>query len=319
MLSISTLRTGINAECVINNWLIDISAGALIHQQSGEQRRLGEYQLKLLIVMIKHADQILTREELNTLVWERRVIGSNSLPNAIHALRVALEDDGKQQRIIKTIPKKGYMLDASFCHFRRHEKDPQHEPSENGEERIAGEEPERLPPAESSPAEEWMAAPLPENEQQSATQHGKHSRRLWQGIFLLQIIVLTLATVIWLNDHTPQPRFTEYQAGVYRQIRLLQLEQFNPGNEGTREELNSIMGATLLKLDHLLKERQVKMDIYFHSSITLLNLTISLRSRCDQRQLAMNLFHWRQDITQLNSLIFDETERKLNEMAVCVN
>ncbi|MCU5774502.1 transcriptional regulator [Erwiniaceae bacterium BAC15a-03b] len=309
-----------NAECVINNWLIDISAGALIHQQNGEQRRLGEYQLKLLIVMIQHADQILTREELNTLVWERRVIGSNSLPNAIHALRVALEDDGKQQRIIKTIPKKGYMLDASFCHFRRLDvdKDPQHEQPESarlsGEDRISGEEAERLPPAE-----EWIAEPLPESEQQMATQHDKYPRRLWQGIFLLQIIVLTLATVIWLNDNPPQPRFEEFQAGVYSQIRLLQLEQFNPRNEGTREEINSILGSTLIKLEHALKERQVKMDIYFHSSVTLLNLTISLRSRCDQRQLAMNLFHWRQDITKLNSLIFNETERKLNEMAVCVN
>ncbi|MFS2220974.1 winged helix-turn-helix domain-containing protein [Pantoea sp. B65] len=312
-----------NAECVINNWLIDISAGALIHQESGEQRRLGEYQLKLLIVMIQHADQILTREELNTLVWERRVIGSNSLPNAIHALRVALEDDGKQQRIIKTIPKRGYVLDAAYCHFRRHGKDPfsgQNETEElPADSPPAAGEAEGTAEAESSPAEEWLKESLPETEKQIATKHDKRTRRLWQGIFLLQIFVLCLAAAIWFSDHPPQPRFEEHQAGVYAQIRLLQLEQFNRGNEGTREEINSIMGSTLFKLDNELKKRKVKMDVYFHSSGTLLNFTISLRSRCDQRQLAMNIFHWRQDNTQLNSLIYNETERKLNEMAICVN
>lgn len=71
------------------------------------KKRLGEYQLKLLDILTQHAGEILSREELTNMVWERRVIGNNSLPNAIHALRAALEDDGKQQRIIKTIPKKG--------------------------------------------------------------------------------------------------------------------------------------------------------------------------------------------------------------------
>lgn len=99
----------------VNNWLLDHASGAIIHHQSGEIRRLGEYQLKLLDCLIDHAGQTLSRNQLTALVWERRVIGDNSLSNAIHALRTALEDDGKQQRVIKTIPKKGYMLDLDYC------------------------------------------------------------------------------------------------------------------------------------------------------------------------------------------------------------
>ncbi|MCN8321832.1 CadC family transcriptional regulator, partial [Escherichia coli] len=38
----------------------------------------------------------------------------NSLPTAIHALRVAIDDDGKQQNIIKTIPKKGYLCNKEY-------------------------------------------------------------------------------------------------------------------------------------------------------------------------------------------------------------
>jgi len=100
---------------LIHCWLIDMASGSLCHQATAEQRRLGEYQLKLLIALAERAGKIVTREELTALVWERRVIGNNSLPNAIHALRIALNDDGKQQRIIKTIPRKGYILEAEYC------------------------------------------------------------------------------------------------------------------------------------------------------------------------------------------------------------
>lgn len=98
----------------VNNWIVDYSFGSIVHQQTGERRRLGEYQLRLLTIMLNSAGKIFTRVELTQLVWEKRVIGDNSLSNAIHSLRIALEDDGRQQRIIKTIPRKGYLLDADY-------------------------------------------------------------------------------------------------------------------------------------------------------------------------------------------------------------
>ncbi|WP_145563288.1 winged helix-turn-helix domain-containing protein, partial [Yersinia aldovae] len=104
-----------NVTYIINHWSIDLTSGFITHQVTQEQKRLGEYQLKLISVLLEHAGQILSREQLTTLVWKRRVIGNNSLPNAIHTLRMALGDKNKQQRIIQTIPKMGYLLDTSFC------------------------------------------------------------------------------------------------------------------------------------------------------------------------------------------------------------
>lgn len=100
---------------LIHDWLIVTESGSLVHRETATQRRLGEFQLKLLLVLAERAGKVITREELTSLVWERRVIGNNSLPNAIHALRAALDDDGKKQRIIKTIPRKGYVLEAKYC------------------------------------------------------------------------------------------------------------------------------------------------------------------------------------------------------------
>ena len=72
--------------CSVNNWLVAVTSGSIRHLTTGERKRLGEYQLKLLDILVQEPGKIFTREKLTTLVWERRVIGNNSLPNAIHAV-----------------------------------------------------------------------------------------------------------------------------------------------------------------------------------------------------------------------------------------
>lgn len=44
-----------------------------------------------------------------TEVWKNRIVGGNSLPTAIHALRMAIDDDGKQQEIIKPFLKRVFI------------------------------------------------------------------------------------------------------------------------------------------------------------------------------------------------------------------
>ncbi len=104
-----------NYTYIVNNWSIDLTSGFITNQITQEQKRLGEYQLKLITVLLEHAGEVLSREKLTHFVWPNRIIGDNSLPNAIHTLRVALGDRNKQQRIIQTIPKMGYLLDPTFC------------------------------------------------------------------------------------------------------------------------------------------------------------------------------------------------------------
>ncbi|VDZ55535.1 flagellar transmembrane regulator [Citrobacter freundii] len=99
---------------VVNNWRMDSSLNALIHCETGETRRLGEYHFILLETLAKNADVVLSRSFLMTAVWKNRIVGGNSLPTAVHALRVAIDDDGKQQEIIKTIPKKGYLFNKKL-------------------------------------------------------------------------------------------------------------------------------------------------------------------------------------------------------------
>ncbi|EGS9018099.1 transcriptional regulator [Salmonella enterica] len=99
---------------IVNHWRLDTRLGSLIHTKTGEMRRLGEYQFLLLQTLANHADEVLSHQFLMSEVWATRVVGRGSLPAAIHSLRTALDDDSKQRIIIKTIPKKGYMLNSDF-------------------------------------------------------------------------------------------------------------------------------------------------------------------------------------------------------------
>ncbi len=67
---------------IINNWRMDPSLNALIHCETGETHRLGEYHFILLETLAKNADVVLSRSYLCAEVWKNRIVGGNSLPTA---------------------------------------------------------------------------------------------------------------------------------------------------------------------------------------------------------------------------------------------
>lgn len=305
------------SNCIINHWQLDIPSASLIHQESGEQRRLGEYQLKLLVVLIQHAGQILSREELNQLVWERRVIGNNSLPNAIHALRVALEDDGKQQRIIKTVPKKGYILEAEFCQFRRSaDEEEDDETFSAGAERLLS----MTPPPQPEPAPPPIAAaPAPQPSAESGYLPAPHKKRE-RGVLmfsLAMIVLIAVAAMVWRTASHEKPRFEPVALENVSQIRLLRLSH-TPRDHATNQlDMVQLLGSTLSTLNATLQQRGVTLDLYYSASGTNINLTLYLKSPCARQQLAMNIFNGHEHPDALRELVRLETERKLNEMANC--
>jgi DNA-binding winged helix-turn-helix (wHTH) protein len=305
-------KVTMTSDCIINDWLLDIGSASLIHQQSGEQRRLGEYQLKLLVVLIQHAGQVLSREALNQLVWERRVIGNNSLPNAIHALRVALEDDGKQQRIIKTVPKKGYILEAEFCQFQRRVNE---DDEEQDDARLLSFTP---PPLPTQSQIEEVDALLPASPPQQVIDDAQQERPLtpWVKLFWLMLVIfIVLSALVLRSALQDKTRFMQIPVEGVNQIRLLQLSH-NLRDTG-EHDMPQLLDPTLRELDKQLQQRAVHMDIYYSAAGTALNLTLNLQNACARQQLAMAIFNASENPEALGKLVKLETERKLNEMASC--
>src|SRR5436305_15313038 len=61
----------------------------------------------LLAFLIQNRDRVVTRDELITHVWNGRVVSESALATCISASRSALNDSGEQQRLIKTLARRG--------------------------------------------------------------------------------------------------------------------------------------------------------------------------------------------------------------------
>src|SRR3954462_4234555 len=61
----------------------------------------------LLVHLLKHRDRVVRRDDLIALVWGGRVVSDSTLDSRINAARNAVGDNGKEQKLIRTIPRKG--------------------------------------------------------------------------------------------------------------------------------------------------------------------------------------------------------------------
>jgi TolB-like protein len=61
----------------------------------------------LIVHLIQHRGRVVSKDELLASVWHGRSVSESALFNRINAARSAIGDAGNQQRLIKTLPRKG--------------------------------------------------------------------------------------------------------------------------------------------------------------------------------------------------------------------
>jgi DNA-binding winged helix-turn-helix (wHTH) protein/pimeloyl-ACP methyl ester carboxylesterase len=62
----------------------------------------------LLEFLIRSRDRVVSKDDLITSVWNGRIVSESTLTSRMNAARHALGDNGEQQRLIRTIPRKGF-------------------------------------------------------------------------------------------------------------------------------------------------------------------------------------------------------------------
>ena len=62
----------------------------------------------VLAYLIENRERVVSKEELLASVWEGRSVSESTLTTRINAARKAIRDSGGQQRLIKTLPRKGF-------------------------------------------------------------------------------------------------------------------------------------------------------------------------------------------------------------------
>ena len=61
----------------------------------------------LLVYLIRHREHVVSRDELIASIWGGRIVSELALSTRINAARNAVGDRGAEQRLIKTLPRKG--------------------------------------------------------------------------------------------------------------------------------------------------------------------------------------------------------------------
>ena len=61
----------------------------------------------LLEYLIRNRDRVVTRDDLMADIWGGRIVSESALSTRINAARTAIGDNGDEQRLIRTLPRKG--------------------------------------------------------------------------------------------------------------------------------------------------------------------------------------------------------------------
>src|SRR5246127_2175415 len=95
---------------------LDASSGEL--RRNGTLVKLREQPASILLLLLEHAGQMVTREQLRQHLWpsDTFVDFDHSLNTAVMKLREALGDSAEKPLYIETIPKKGYRFVAPVSH-----------------------------------------------------------------------------------------------------------------------------------------------------------------------------------------------------------
>jgi TolB-like protein/Tfp pilus assembly protein PilF len=76
--------------------------------RGGVQVALQPQVFDVLVSLIENRGRVVTRDDLIALVWGGRIVSDSTLSSRINAARTAVEDSGKAQKLIRTIPRKGF-------------------------------------------------------------------------------------------------------------------------------------------------------------------------------------------------------------------
>lgn len=68
----------------------------------------------LLVYLAEHRERVVSRDDLIAVVWGGRIVSESTLASHINAVRKAVGDDGQQQRVIRTVARKGFRFVADL-------------------------------------------------------------------------------------------------------------------------------------------------------------------------------------------------------------
>ncbi len=90
----------------------ELDLGSFTLREGEAEIALEPQVMSLLAYLVQNCDKLITRDELLDELWGHRYVSESAVATQIKTLRKALGDDGRNQRIIKTVHGRGYRFVA---------------------------------------------------------------------------------------------------------------------------------------------------------------------------------------------------------------
>ena len=99
-----------NGDLRIGTWLIQPDLNLIT--ENGRRRQLEPKVMEVLMFMAHRPGETLPKEQLIKTVWPNTFVTDDVLVRSICEIRRAFDDDARESKVIRTIPKRGYRLIA---------------------------------------------------------------------------------------------------------------------------------------------------------------------------------------------------------------
>jgi TolB-like protein len=75
--------------------------------RGGERIALAPQVFDLLVYLVRNREHVVTKDDLIEAVWDGRIVSASALTTRINAVRRVIGDSGAEQRLIRTVPRRG--------------------------------------------------------------------------------------------------------------------------------------------------------------------------------------------------------------------
>ncbi|AWM85521.1 winged helix-turn-helix domain-containing tetratricopeptide repeat protein [Microvirga sp. 17 mud 1-3] len=73
---------------------------------------LGPRAFDLLLYLVQHSERVVSKQELLHAIWGGRIVSESTMTSHVNAVRNAIGDSGSEQRLVRTVARKGFRFVA---------------------------------------------------------------------------------------------------------------------------------------------------------------------------------------------------------------
>ncbi|CTQ53386.1 Transcriptional activator CadC [Roseibium album] len=111
--------------------------------KDGKSVKIEPQVFDLLWYFANHAGQLISKDDIILHVWGGRIVSDAAISTRINGARVAINDSGNEQRVIRTIPRRGFRFLAEVSESRQNigENEPAVDPKDSTPTNLGEEKP----------------------------------------------------------------------------------------------------------------------------------------------------------------------------------